>query len=113
MSYLTSLKKVGDALGELQQQGLRVYHYWRFGADAPYCVWTEDSDAGMEADNHKAEQGISGTVHLFTLTEYDGNIELIQAKLNSIENMSWSINSVQYEEDTNLIHYEWRWWLYG
>ena len=67
----------------------------------------------MEADNKKAEQGIAGTVDLYTLTEYDGNIELIQAKLDSIENLSYRINSIQYEEDTNLIHYEWRWWLYG
>lgn len=113
MSYLTSLKKVGDALGSLQKQGLKVNHYRRFGSDAPYCIWQEDSDEGMEADNKKAEQGIAGTVDLYTLTEYDGNIELIQAKLDSIENLSYRINSIQYEEDTNLIHYEWRWWLYG
>lgn len=111
MSYLTSLKKIGDALGSID--GLKVFHYERFGVDAPYCIWQEDSDAGMEADNIKAEQGITGTIDYYTLTEYDGMIETIQAALNSIENLSWNVNSIQFEEETNLIHYEWRWWLYG
>lgn len=62
---------------------------------------------------NNAEQGITGTVDYFTLTEYDANIEAIQVALNNVENLSWAINSVQYEEDTNLIHYEWRWTLYG
>lgn len=113
MSYLTSLQKVGDALGALSAQNIKVHHYWRFGADAPYCTWQEESDVGMQADNKKAEQGITGTVDYFTLTEYDGNVEIIQNCLNSIENLSWSVNDVLYEEDTNLIHHQWRWWLYG
>ena len=111
MSFQTKMKKVADALTSVPN--LKVYHYWRFGADAPYCVWQEDTDVGFQANNHKAEQGIRGTVDYFTLTEYDSNIDLIQDAMNGVENLSWAINSVQFEDDTNLIHYEWRWTLYG
>ncbi len=113
MSFQTKLKKIADALTSIPSLGSNVYHYWRFGADAPYCIWQEDGEVGLQGDNHKAEQGITGTVDYFTLTEYDGNIEAIQIALNGVENLSWRINSIQYEEDTNLIHYEWRWELYG
>lgn len=113
MSFQTKLRKIADALTSIPSLGSNVYHYWRFGADAPYCIWQEDGDAGFQSDNHKGEQAITGTVDYFTLTEYDGNIEAIQIALNNVENLSWAINSVQYEEDTNLIHYEWRWSLYG
>lgn len=111
MSFQTKLKKIKDALTSIA--GLSVYHYWRFGADAPYCIWQEDGDIGFEGDNHKAEQAITGTVDYFTLVEYDGNFDAIQIALNGVENLSWSLESVQFEEDTNLIHYEWRWRLYG
>lgn len=111
MSFQHKLQKVADALTSIN--GLKVYHYWRFGVDAPYCIWQEDSDYGFQVDNHKVEQGVGGTVDYFTLTEYDGNIDSIQNALNGVENLSWNLNSVQFEEDTNLIHYEWRWWLYG
>ena len=70
-------------------------------------------DFSSRVEVYKGEQAITGTVDYFTLTEYDGNIEAIQLALNTVENLSWAINSVQYEEDTNLIHYEWRWSLYG
>ena len=109
MSFQTKLKTISDALTSIA--GLNVYHYWRFGVDAPYCLWQEDGEVSLEANNHKAEQGITGSVDYFTLTEYDGNADAIQMALNNVENLSWRYDGADYEEDTNLIHHHWRWTL--
>lgn len=108
-SSQTKLQAIKDALTSIS--GLSVYHYWRFGVDAPYCIWEEDGETSLEANNHKAEQGFTGAVHYFTLTEYDGNFDAIQTALNNIENLSWRYDGADYEEDTNLIHHSWRWTL--
>jgi hypothetical protein len=45
------------------------------------------------------------------LTLPDGRkvcLDNIQAALNSLR-IPWRLNSVQYEDETNLIHYEWTW----
>ena len=104
----SKLMKIRDALTSID--GLKVYHYWRTRQNPPYCIWQEDGEGeSLHTNNHKSEQVISGTVDYFTLNEYDQNIENIQETLNSLENCGWRLNSVQYEEDTNLIHYEWSW----
>lgn len=106
MSLQTKIKSIGKALASIKD--LRVYHYWRPRLQAPYCIWAEDGDYGsFQANNIKAEQAINGTIDYFTREEYDTMVDTIQEKLNSIENMRWSLNSTQYEDETNLIHYEW------
>lgn len=111
MSVQAKLIKIADALDGIS--GLDTYHYWRFSVTAPYCIWQEDSETGLQLNNHKAEQGLSGTVHLFTHTEFDPYVDSIQSALNGVENLFWALNSVQYEDDTHLIHHEWRWTLLG
>ena len=76
--------------------------------EPPFCVWAEDGENGFNAGNRKAEQAITGTVDYYTLQEYDPTLDNIQAALNSLR-IPWQLNSVQYEDETNLIHYEWTW----
>ena len=100
------LIKVKDAL--VSVSGLKVYHYWRPRLEAPFCVWAEDGEGdSVWSGNHQAEQVITGTIDYFTRTEFDPMIDNIQQALNNVENIGWQLNSVQFEEDTNLIHYEW------
>ncbi len=89
-----------------------TFHYKAFKKSDKYIVWAEDGEAGAGyADNHKTNQVIQGTIDYFTKTEFDPNFELLQAKLNSID-ISWRLNSIQHEEDTGYIHYEWIWeWI--
>lgn len=85
----------------------RVYHYWRPNLVPPFVVWAEDSEStDFSADNRKTEQTIHGTTDLFTKTEYDPIVDAIQ---EALEPFGWRLNSVQYEDDTKLIHYEWEW----
>lgn len=105
MSLLT---KIRDAL--ISIEGLTVYHYWHPRLNAPYCIWAEEMEGdSIWTDNHKTEQVITGTIDYFTLTDLDPMVDTIQDKLNSVENLGWTLSSVQYEDETNLIHYSWDW----
>lgn len=107
MTLQEKLEPIGEAYAAIIP---RSYHYWRSVKIAPYLIWAEDSEAdSVQSDNHKREQAISGTTDYFTKDEFDPNVDLIQETMNGIEGMVWALNSVQYEEDTNLIHHEWRW----
>lgn len=88
-----------------------VYHYRRpKDPTEKYIVWAEDSeDSSFAAGNRTEEQQLHGTVDYYTLTEFDENVDLIQTALYEA-GIGFRINSVQYEDETNLIHYEWEFW---
>ena len=111
MTLQNRLEKIGIALAELTPE---TYHYWRARPKGvnQYVIWAEDmEDSSFTADNHKQRQGIHGTVDLFTKAEFDPLADRIQACLDGIENLTWRLSSIQFEEDTALIHHEWEWWL--
>lgn len=84
-------------------------HYEYAGGETPYCVWAEDSEySSVEGDNYKLEQAVQGTIDLYTKEEYDPNVDAIQGALKT-NRVSFYLNSVQYEDETELIHYEWVW----
>ena len=90
-----------------------VYHYEAFKAYDKYIVWAEDSEGeSLEADNHKAEQSIQGTIDYFTKEDMDENVDKIQNALIS-NCISFYLNSVQNESlddsGSGYIHYEWVW----
>lgn len=107
MSLQQKLKTIRDALNTTSAKG-KVYHYTRPAKSKPaFIVWQEDGEGdSADFDNHKAEQQIHGTIDCYTLTEFDPLLDEIQDALNDIE-IGWSLLSVQYEDETNLIHYEW------
>ena len=103
---ISQLTQIRDALTSIE--GLTVYHYWHPRLNAPYCIWAEDGEGdSLHTGNHKSEQVITGTIDYFTKTDLDETVDLIQNALNTLENCGWMLSSVQYENDTNLIHYEW------
>lgn len=86
-----------------------VYHYKAFSKPDKYIVWAEDSEStSLYADNKKEEQAIQGTLDYFTKQEFDPIVLTIQNTLNKNE-ISWTLNSIQHEEDTKYTHYEWMW----
>lgn len=106
MSLMSKIKKVKVALNQID--GLSAYHMTKpASVKAPYAIWQEDSE-GMShyADNYKTEQVVVVTVDYYTQTEYDSMVDAIQDALNG-EQMAWTLNSFQYEEETKLMHYEW------
>lgn len=100
------LSDIRDALLTVTQD---TFHYFAHKKPNKYIVWAEDTEANsIHADNEKIDQVIQGTIDYFTKTEFDPNFDLIQDKLNSI-GLSWRLNSIQYEDDTGYIHFEWVW----
>ena len=100
------LSKIKDALTSIEN--LKVYHYWRPRLQAPYLIWAEEGEGdSLWTSNHLQEQVIKGTVDYFTKTELDPIVDTIQEKLNGVESLGWNLEAVQYEDETNLIHYSW------
>lgn len=101
-----TLQEIRDVLLTV---GPPVFHYFASGQTSNYIVWAEDGEGiSGHGDNKKTTQVISGTIDYFTKDEFDEIVEEIQNKLNSL-NIAWRLNSVQTEEDTGYIHYEWAW----
>lgn len=108
MSLQMKLKQIGDAYSE--SLGAIVFHYFRPKGMNTMLIWQEDSEVQpFNADNAKAEQTIHGTTDYYTPVEYDTIIDTIQGINDTLFGSGWSLLSVQYEEDTKLIHYEWEW----
>lgn len=89
-----------------------VYHYYRPGnVQKGYIVWMEDGeDDSFDADNRKAEQQMHGTIDFYTQTEFDPITDIVQNALDA-SRVGFRLNSVQYEDSTKLIHYEWEFWV--
>ena len=84
-----------------------VSHFERLNSDR-YFVWQEDGSNGIVGDDRHVEGAVTGTTDLFTKREFDPWKEEFEESMDSI-GMAWYLNSVQYEEDTGFIHYEWVW----
>ena len=86
-----------------------VSHYEALNKTDKYIVWAEDSESSsLTADNKKELQAIQGTIDYFTKKDNDTVVNEIQEALKA-EKVSFYLNSVQYEEETGYIHYEWVW----
>ena len=84
-----------------------TYHYFRNVKKKKYIIWAEDGeDNSHYADDRKQIQQVTGTIDLFTQDEFDPVVDQIQNGLDDL-GIGWDLNSNQYEEETNLIHYEW------
>ena len=88
----------------------KVYHFAPpESVTGPYIVWAEDGQANAShGNNQMTVQVLTGTVDYFTKTEFDPNFDAIQAALNALK-IAWRLNSIQYEEATKFLHYEWVW----
>lgn len=87
--------------------GVPVSRYFASKKRDKYIVWAEDGQANsLHADGRVVARSIQGTVDYYTKTEDDPVAERIELALNGTD-ISWRLNSVQHEEDTGFIHFEW------
>ncbi len=111
MRLQAKLKRIRDVLNGTSARG-RIGHYRKPTSVKPsYIVWAEDGeDQAFQGDNRKAEMQVTGTIDCYTQTEYDQLLDEVQEALTA-DGISWILESVQYEDETKLIHYEWRFTL--
>lgn len=99
----SKLRTFGTALSA----AVTAYHYRAPENQRPgYAVWAEYAGTHVSANNSHAEAAFSIAVDYFTATEFDSAIDAICDLLDTFG--SWVLESVQFEPETNIIHYEWR-----
>lgn len=104
--FFKKIFRVRDALLKVTDN---VGHYEALDKKDKYIVWAEDSESdSVEADGMKKEQTIQGTIDYFTKTDGDENVNKIQNELVEAR-INFHLSSVQYEEETGFIHFEWIW----
>lgn len=108
MTHAEALRHLGAGFAKVTQN---VYHYWRFDQVPPYVIWEEQGTDPHDADDSTVEQGYEGYVHLFTKADADPLIDAVEQAMSDM-GMTYRTESVQYEDETKLIHHEWSWsWL--
>ncbi len=107
MSISDRINKLRDGLLTVTP---RVYRARAHKTAAPYIVWMEDGAGdALRANGMTGEQPISGTIHLFESETTTETLSVaVQKMLNGLE-CAWQLGSIQHEQDTGLVHYEWAW----
>lgn len=72
----------------------------------PYIVYGADGANDLTAGNVHAETVTQGYIDLYTKNPSDTLISGIPAKLEAV-GASYYLNSIQFEDETGLLHYEW------
>lgn len=102
-----------DLVLALEGTGFAFAHYaWSKAPDGDYGTYSEHSGSDLEADSVHAERGTEGYIEYYTRDDSETPRETIEAALNSLK-IPWYLNTVQYENDTGYIHYEWGFGVYG
>lgn len=97
----------------LQATGYAFAHYaWSKAPEGDYGTYAESNGNDLIADDKHIERGTEGYINLFTRDDTDTPRVKIETALNSL-NIAWNLNTVQYENDTGYIHYEWEFGVYG
>lgn len=103
---MSTLERIKNVLLSVSDN---VFHYTAVEKPNQYIVWAEEFEAdALNGDNQKLEQTISGSIDYFTKVDMDPMVDKLQNALNKAQ-ISFRLNSVQYEEETGYIHYEWTW----
>ena len=106
MNTAERIQKLKDSLKGV---GPPVYENWALKAKTPYIVWLMNGGRDLKANGKTQEQAISGTVHLFERAAAKETLFAdVQKALNAAE-CAFSLSSIQNEQETGLIHYEWSW----
>ena len=102
---------MNEILVELKKLGSFEAWGWSHAPASEYGVVSQDGQNSLRAGDRLAERVAEGTIDWFTRDPASPMPESIQAKLDEL-GASWYLSSLQYEQDTGLIHWEWV-WQYG
>ena len=91
----------------LRNTGIPFAEYgWDHRPVPPYGVVSIEGPGDIVAgDDQIIHQALRGSIDLYVGSPDLTWMTTVQGAINGL--VAWSLNSVQREEDTNLIHYEW------
>lgn len=82
---------------------------WSHAPSGDYGVISLNNQTELSADaDAGSEKMLEGFVDYFARNDALTAKDSIETALRGL-GIWWSLNSVQYEEDTGYIHYEWEW----
>ena len=81
---------------------------WDKRPSGDYGVVALEFEAGaLHGDDKKVARAFEGSVDLFMKGRDTVKIATVEGVLAEICDGCWSVNNIQYENETGLIHYEW------
>ena len=90
----------------LDSTGYKFAQYgWSKAPNGDYGVWADDAANDLYADDLHSEHIKQGTIDYFTRDNSDTPKTTIETAIDG--KVAWYLNSIQFEEDTGYIHYEW------
>ena len=87
-----------------------VEYEWKNRPDSTYGVVSLDfEDGSEEGDGEKIDRTWQASVDVFLtrLSERESVQSTIEGVLREVCGSGWRLNSIQYETNTRLFHYEW------
>lgn len=91
--------------------GLEFAHFaWSSAPTGDYGVYAEDDLPQFDANNRIAERTTHAYVNLYTRDDtwtVASHVEEVFSDLQDTETFAWSVNTIQYEDNTKFIHIEW------
>ena len=101
---MTEIKTALDATG------LPFAHFaWQKNAveaRTDHGVYAEDDELALYANNGQVERILQGTIDYYTRDDTGGPKATIETQLDAAGIM-YRIESIEFEQDTGFIHYEW------
>lgn len=80
---------------------------WDTRPDTDYMVITLDGEGDTVYANDKMEhQAPRGTIDLYSKSNDRSKMLAVQNVLNNFEGCAWYLNTIMYEDDTQLLHWE-------
>jgi hypothetical protein len=96
-----------ELINALAATGYQFAHFgWSKAPAGDYGVYAEDGANDLIAGNKHVEKVLQGTVDYFTRDASGYPKIAIEAALDSVP-VAWYLSSIQFEEETGYIHYEW------
>ena len=83
---------------------------WRTRPDGIYGVTSLDMESGsLNGDGMKQDRSWEASVDVFfpRLADRTDAVDAVEEILGTVCGAAWYLNSVQYEQQTGLFHYEW------
>lgn len=93
----------------LDTTGYKFAHFlWSHAPSGDWGVYSEDGAETFFADGRNASSRLTGSVDYYTRSDAEEVKTKIETALKT-SGLAWWLESIQYENDTRFIHYEWRW----
>ena len=74
-----------------------------------YIVYAEDYTDSLRAGGHQIESIMHGTIDLFTRDDTRVQMNKVESELNKLDGFAFHLESIQFEDETGFIHFEWYW----